>query len=318
MSTVGYPLILAMQSRRPDPASPGNFLHEIKGYPDLVGILFTEGSTRFRCRRGTGHFLVIFQSATEREDLRIEVTSPTFANKPYNVAEARKVTWNQIISIPVTQSGSRGQVMTLGTPEQMARELVCNSHLSLEFGVELAFNEDCIISVTGDPDRSWDLVVIRMLPEGINIPFVEHPNLIWANQPAFSGTGWTRTELNPATNVRTGLLFRFYRIVNNSAATFSVLWMNWSVNETDYAHDTIVRIRKSATHPGGGSIRVRLQNSAGTVTYVTQTVTIPTDATEIDVVYNGLAGGPFAARVLLDEFAIGDQVEIAVACLVVS
>lgn len=316
--TVGYPLVAAIHSSRPDPDAPSNRINETTGFPALVGIEFQNGLTRFRNLRGTGHFLCILQSTTEREDLTMSVSAPASAAQTWNSVEAKKVSWDQIISIPVTQSGTRGAIMTLGTPEVLPRELVCNSHLSLEWLVELDEGEDCIVDVTGDPQREWELVVIRLLPEGINEPFVEHPNLIWTGvTPAFSTATWTRTQLD-GENIRTGRLFRFFRIVNNSAASFAVPWMVWNVLETTYAHDTIVKIRKSATHAGGGSIRVRIQNSAGTVDYVTETVTIPTDATEIDVVYNGPAGGPFGVRVFLDNFAIGQQVEIAVGCLVVS
>jgi hypothetical protein len=316
--TQGYPLNVAIFSSRPDPDAPSTRIQETTGSTMAVGINFLAGEPRFRNTRGTGHFLCILQSTTEREDLTMSVSAPAAAAHPWNSVECRKVTWDQIISIPVTQSGTRGAIMTLGTPEVLPRELVCNSHLSLEWLVKLDQGEDCIVTVDGDPQREWELVVIRMLPEGLAVPFVEHPNLIWSGVvPAFSTATWTRTQLD-GENIRTGRLFRFFRIVNNSAASFSVPWMVWNVLETTYAHDTIVKIRKSATHAGGGSIRVRIQNAAGTVDYVTETVTIPTDATEIDVVYNGPAGGPFGVRVQLDNFAIGQQVEIAVGCLVAS
>lgn len=316
--TVGYPLVTAMHSSRPDPAAPSNRINVTSGFPELVGIEFQNGLTRFRNLRGTGHFLCILQSTTEREDLTMSVSAPAAAAQTWNSVEARKVTWDQIISIPVTQSGTRGSIMTLGTPEVIARELVCNSHLTLEWLVQLSEGQDCIVDVTGDTQREWELVVIRMLPEGINVPFVEHPNLIWASTPASSGTGWTRTQLDAAGDLRSSRLFRFFRIVNTSAASFAVAWMAWAVAETTYAHDTVVKIRKSATHAGGGTIRVRIQNAAGTVDYVTTTVSIPTNDSEVEVVYNGPAGGPFGVRVFLDNFAIGEQVEIAVGCLVTS
>ena len=112
------------------------------------------------------------------------------------------------------------------------------------------------------------------------------------------------------------MLIETVSIVND--VSLLVAWMAWAVAETTYAHDTVVKIRKSATHAGGGSVRVRIQNAAGTVDYVTATVSIPTDDSVVDVVYNGPAGGPFGVRVFLDNFAIGEQVEIAVGCLVVS
>lgn len=230
----------------------------------------------------------------------------------------KKDAWDQIISTPVTQSGPRGSVMTLGTPDTMTRNLVCNSHLALERLVELENGVKCVADMSGDALRSWELAVIRMLPEGINEHFVEHSNLVWSAIPVGSGAGWTRTELDSASSLRTGKLFRYYRITNNSADSFAVSWMSWNVIETTYKHDTVVRIRKSVTHSRGGSVRVRIQNAAWAVAYVTTSVSIPTDDSVVDVVYNGPAGGPFGAHVFWDNLGIGEQLEFAVACLVVS
>jgi hypothetical protein len=54
------------------------------------------------------------------------------------------------------------------------------------------------------------------------------------------------------------------------------------------------------------------------VDYITATVSIPTDDSVVDVVYNAPVGGPFAGRVTFDNFAVGQQVEIGLGHFVVS
>jgi hypothetical protein len=321
--TQGYPLILARRSRRPDPAAPSNWIVETTGDPVGCGIEFGEEFPTFRNLRGVGHFLCIMQSTTEQDDLTLEVTAPAWAAQSWNRVEAKKVTWDQIISVPVTQSGTRGSILTLGTPEVMQRSLVCNSHLSLTWLVELQTDEQCVVTATGSPSRSWELAVIRMLPEGINEEFVEHRNLLLAGLPAVSNPNFTVVRLDAVGggNLRIAKLIQFARITNISANPFSLFTLVGGPSggvQASFPHDLICKVRKSATHPGGGSIRVRIQNEAGTVDYITATVAIPTDDSVVDVVYNGPAGGPFAGRVTFDNFAVGEQVEIGLGHFVVS
>jgi hypothetical protein len=150
---------------------------------------------------------------------------------------------------------------------------------------------------------------------------VEHRNLLLNGLPNVTGSGFTITRLDLSTNLRVAKLIQFARIVNTSASPFSYalsIPAPSSSPATTFPHDAVVKVRKSATHGGGGSIRVRIQNAAGTVDYITATVSIPTDDSVVDVVYNAPAGGPFAGRVTLDNFAVGEEVEIGLAHFVVS
>jgi hypothetical protein len=308
----GAPLVVALLERVYDSEteSPTN---RIRGNTKALGIEFTHlGSPRFRNRRGTGHFLCVFQSETKRKRLQVSVSEPDSAAKPWNELDIREVTWDQVIDIPVTQSAGRGAIMSLGTPNVMSRSIVANSHAVMSFLVSLDEDEDCILAVTGEADRQWSLMVLRLMPDGVATPHYEQRNLVRTVNPVGASSGWTRTQVNSSGSNVLGKRVIFWRVVNTSVDPFSVTWMQWFTIQAEFAHQTIVTIRKSANHSGGGTVRIRL--FAGATEMESEVVTIPSDGSVQTVAYASIADALHVNEVRVDQLAPGTAFEIGVEC----
>lgn len=301
----GAPLAIAVLERKIVGAGVTTV---ISGDPLAACVTIDPATTEptFACNLA-GRYLLIWQGKTYRNQTTVAVTGPAGDILPQNENEWKKIAFDQLMSVTISNPGPSATVSST----KQTRDWLPFDNVSHPWLSNLATGDASTLSVTNSEsaaNREWMLIIWRL--GNFVAEVVDNPNLL-TGSPAVTGS-ISLTTLTTSLDRK-----QRFRAVCTSGSTNKLTW-NMASGAATYdwrpAFDHLVTVnvrRNNAVGSwSGGLLTLKVGKPAA---LYTTTITIPTDEsveTATHLIVGGTIGTSEYVQIEISDIGSGEEFEI--------